>query len=141
MYKIFAVKTLYRSKVAGKPKVVDKYYNNIYDLLEERVVLVKARTFNEAIRKGEKEAVKYASFENHINPYGQKVVQEYIGGIDVFESYDEIKSNGEIYSYTQLIKSSLSNDKISDKIFGKEIKNERKLRKKFCNRRFTGITK
>ena len=100
MWKIYAVKTIYRNKAIGNPKTTDKDYRCDLDMIEERIVLIKARSFSEAIKKGEKEANKYASFESHINPYGQKVVEKYIGSIDAFEPFDDIAENKEIFSST-----------------------------------------
>jgi len=38
-----------------------------------------------------------------MNPYGQKVKQKYIGYIDVFEPFEKLKKNIEIFSSTFLI--------------------------------------
>lgn len=138
MWKIFAVKSLYRTVALGKPKKTDKYYRENLDLIEERIVTVKARNFNEAITKGEKEAKKYASETEHINPYGQKVKQKYIGSLDAFELYDKLKANLEVFSTTYLIKTSVSNSKLTNNVMGKVYKNEKKIRTKFFNREFSG---
>lgn len=141
MWKIYAVRTIYRTKALGNPKTTDKYYRRNLDMIEERIVLIKARSFDEAIKKGEKEAKKYASYESYINPYGQKVVEKYIGSIDVFEPFDEIAENKEIFSSTHIVPSTWGNKIITDRIFGTVNKNERHLRKKFLNKEFSGIVK
>ena len=138
MWKLYSIKTIYRTKAIGKPDVVDAYYKKNIDMVEERIVVLKARNFDEAIRKGEKEANEYVG-GTHINPYGQKVVQKYIGTIDVFEMFDDLELNAEIYSSTHLIPKDESSKKISDRIMGKEYKNELKIRKKFLNREFSGV--
>ena len=137
--KIFAIKTLYRTKASKKPKKTDKYYRKNFDLIEERIVTVKAHDFDEAIARGEKEAVKYASQTKYINPYGQKVKQKYIGSIDAFEPFDKLKANIEVFSTTYLCKTSISNIKLTNNMMGKIYKNEKKIRKKFLNRDLSGI--
>ena len=138
MWKIFAIKTLYRTTAMKKPKKTDKYYRKNLDLIEERIVTVKARNFDEAINKGEKEAIKYASETEYINPYGQKVKQKYIGSIDAFEPYGKLKANIEVFSTTYLCKASITNAKLTNNIMGKIYKNEKKIRRKFFNRELSG---
>ena len=138
MWKVFAIKTIYRTTTLGKPKKKDKFYRENLDSIEERIITIKARNFDEAISKGEKEAIKYASETEYINPYGQKVKQKYIGSIDVFEPFEEVKANIEIFSTTFLIDSSITNTKLTNNIMGKVYKNEQKLRRKFCNSQFSG---
>lgn len=138
MWKIFAIKTLYRTTAMKKPKKTDKYYRKNLDLIEERIVTVKARNFDEAIAKGEKEAIQYASETKYINPYGQKVKQKYIGSIDAFEPYDKLKANREVFSATYLCKTSITNAKLTNNLMGKIYKNEKKIRTKFLNREFSG---
>ena len=137
--RIFAIKTLYRTIATDKPTKTDKYYRENIDLIEERIVTVKARNFNEAITKGEREAKKYASKTEYINPYGQKVKQKFIGSIDAFEPFDKIKANIEVFSTTYLSKSSVSNDKLTNNVMGKIYKNEKKIRTKFFNKEFNEI--
>lgn len=137
MKKVFTVKTLYRTTTLGKPKKTDKYYHKNLDLIEERIITIKARNFDEAISKGEKEATKYASETEYINPYGQKVKQKYIGSIDVFEAFEKLKANIEIFSTTFLSDTSITNSKLTNNMMGKVYKNERKLRTKFLNSEFS----
>ena len=99
---------------------------------------MKARNFDEAIAKGEKEAIKYASENKYTNPYGQKVKQKYIGSIDAFEPYDKLKANIEVFSTTYLCKTSTTDTKLTNNVMGKIYKNEIKIRKKFFNREFSG---
>ncbi len=141
MWKLYSVKTIYRSKAVGRPKATDKRYRKDLDMIEEPIVNIKARSFDEAIKKGEIEARKYASSSPHINPYGQKVIQKYIGSIDAFEPFEDLSENKEVYSSTQLIPATWSNKTVTDRILGPEYKNERQLRTKFLNREFSGIVK
>jgi len=56
----FAVKTLYRTRVVGRPARRDAAYDGDANVVEERVVLFRARSFDDAIRKAEREARAYA---------------------------------------------------------------------------------
>jgi len=138
MWKVFTVKTLYRTTASGKPEKTDKFYREELDLIEERIVTIKARNFDEAISKGEKEAIKYASETEYSNPYGQKVKQKYIGSIDIFELYEELESNIEVFSTTYLSDTSITNSKLTNNTMGKIYKNEKELRTKFLNSEFSG---
>ena len=139
MWKIFSVKTIYRTSVSGAPKVIDENYRDNYDLLEERIVTLKARNFDEAISKGEKKAIKYALETKYLNPYGQKVSQKYIGSIDAFELFENFEANIEVYSTTFIVENSVTNDEITNNIMGNVYKNDRKIRTRFLNSEFSGI--
>ena len=76
--KLFAVKTLYRTTATGRPKRRDKHYDPDTALIEERVVLFRASTFDSAIRKAEREARKYAADDSGHNGYGQALATEYL---------------------------------------------------------------
>lgn len=141
MWKVYSVKTLYRTDAVGKPKKVNDDYRDDLVLIEERVVTLKARTFDEAISKGEKEAVAYACETSHINPYGQKVKQEYIGYIDAFEPFEEVAPNIEVFSSTFLVEKSFTETQIIDHAVGKEHENEQQIRLKFLNREYSGEIK
>ncbi len=72
-WKWFGVKTLTRWEAIGKPTNIDDNYDEEATLIEERIVLIKARSFDEAINKGEKEAKEDLS--EYKNFYGQKIKQ------------------------------------------------------------------
>ena len=141
MWKVFSVKTIYRILASGKPKITDENYREDLDLIQERIVTIKARNFDEAISIGEKEAIKYASETEYLNPYGQSIRQEYIGSIDAFEPFESISANVEVFSTTYLIESSINNDEITDNIMGKFYQNDKKIRTKFINSEFSGFIK
>ena len=141
MWKVYSVKTLYRTDAVGKPKKVNDDYRENVVLIEERIVTLKARTFDEAISKGEKEAVTYASETSHINPYGQNVEQKYIGYIDAFEPFEDIAPNIEVFSSTFLTEKNLSKSQVIDCVAGIEYENERQIRLKFLNREYSGEIK
>ena len=141
MWKVYAVKTLYRTRAVGKTTAIDSAYHDTYDLIEERILTLKARSFDEAISKGEKEAIRYAKETCHLNPYGQKVVQKFMGSIDAYEPFEAIEANVEVFSTTYLVNKTVSNEHITNNMFGNELKNEKKLRKKFLNREYSGVVK
>jgi hypothetical protein len=141
MWKVYSVKTLYRTDTIGAPKKVNEDYQEDLVLIEERIVTLKARTFDEAISKGEKEAITYARETSHINPYGQEVRQEYIGYIDAFEPFEELAPNIEVFSSTFLAEKSLPKSELIARVAGKEYENERQIRIKFLNKKYSGKIK
>jgi len=63
---------------------------------EERITLIHARTFDEAIRKGEAEAKRYAKGLGKV---------EYLGFITVFHLFDsKIEDGSEIYSILRSVR-------------------------------------
>ena len=140
-WKWFGVKTLFRTKTQGVPTFKDSSYDTEATLIEARILLVRARSFNEAIAKAEAEAKEYAS-EQYRNPYGQIVKQKYLGACEAFELYDDPASGVEVFSTTALIPQSISDNEIVKRHFGaREGKIERKRRRKFYNEELGVITK
>lgn len=72
--------------------------------------MIKARSFDEAIKKGEKEAKNNLS--EYKNFYGQKVKQRYLEVCDAFELFDEPNENGvEVFSLIETV-----SDKVKDSV-------------------------
>ncbi len=138
-FKWYSVKTLYKIYTVGTPKKTDKYYNNSTNLIEERIVLFKARNFEEAIKKANAEAMQYSTRPYHTNPYGQTVKMKYMNVYDCFELFDEPGNKKEIFSATEIVSNKLSNKKLFSNKFGKyESKSALKKRKRFLNQEFNG---
>lgn len=98
----FGVRTLHVIASRGRPHATDKDYCRTARLFEERIVLVWARNFDAAIRKGVAEARRYARSYRHRNPYGQPVRARYPGDDDV-SCFDEAPGNlVEVWSATEL---------------------------------------
>ncbi|MBI3650376.1 MAG: DUF4288 domain-containing protein [Acidobacteria bacterium] len=96
-------------------------------------MLIRARSFDEAISKAESEAKRYASEKYH-NHYGQIVKQRYLKACDAFELYDDPDSGVEVFSTTELVPNSISDDDvINQHLGGKESKDEIQRRRKFFN--------
>lgn len=118
-WKWYSVKTLYRYRVHGRPKAPDKYYQARQTMVEERVVLLRARSFDDALRRAGLEAKAYVLPGGHTNPYGQKVTLEYLEVEDAFELFADPASGVEVYSGTGLVPTRLSDDALVEAHFGK----------------------
>ena len=118
-WKWFGVKTVFRKEAIGKPTYVDASYEAKLTLVEERIVLIRARSFDEAISKAEAEAEKYAA-GNYSNCYGQLVTQRYLRACDAFELYDDPNNGVEVYSNTELVPKRVSDSKVIDQHLGIE---------------------
>jgi hypothetical protein len=103
MWNWYGVKTLYRTQAVGNPIKIDYRFDASVDLIEERVVLFRARSHDEAIRKAEAEASKYASNGSGRNIYGQVVRRRYLGVCDSFQMYDQPQATIEVFSSTFMV--------------------------------------
>ncbi|GAA5216471.1 DUF4288 domain-containing protein [Corallincola platygyrae] len=139
MWTVYTAKTLYRTVANGDPIAIDEHYRSDLVLIEERVVSIKARSFDDAIKWGEAEAEKYAKETSFVNPYGQDVTQEYLGFIDVFEPFENLPAGIEVFSSTYLAPQTLSPSQLIEHQAGCLFENERELRLKFCNQEFSGV--
>jgi len=127
-WKWFGVKTLFRWEAIGKPKSIDDNYDEA-TLVEEQIVSIKARNFNEAIKKGEKEAKENLS--EYRNFYGQKVKQRYLEVCDAFELFDEPNENGvEVFSLIETVSHKVEDSVLIENKFGKEQSAESFTRKR-----------
>ena len=133
-WKWFGVKTLTRWEAIGKPKSIDENFDEDATLVEERIVLIKARSFDEAIKKGEAEAENYLS--EYKNFYGQKVKQRYLKVCDAFELFDEPNESGiEVFSSIEMVSKKVKDSKLVENKFGKDesLESFNRKRKKFWN--------
>src|SRR5689334_915831 len=116
----YCVKTLYRWRATGEPDNPDQDFDPDASLIEERIVLIKARSFDEAIEKAEKEAHKYAKQPIYENLYGQTVRTKYLECCEAFELYDPPAANIEIYSATEIVSTKVKDAEIVDRKMGKK---------------------
>ena len=131
-WKWFGVRTLYRTTVKGRPKGVDALYDADATLCETRVVLIRARSFEEAIAKGEAEARRYVKYDHLPNRYGQIVVQTYLGECDAFELFDPPGVGVEVFSRTEVVSRKLSNRRlIQERLGPDQLEDESWRRNKF----------
>jgi hypothetical protein len=98
----FGVETLYRIVARGGPERVDAAYDADATLVEERVVLLRARSHASALASGEREARRYAA-TSHRNVYGQRVLTRYLGCAESFELFDPPAAGVEVFSTTEIV--------------------------------------
>jgi hypothetical protein len=89
-------------------------------LVEERIVILRARGFEEAIRKGEAEARSYARDCRHRNPYGQQVRQRYLAYCDAYIFDDAPKEGAEVYSSTEVAPRKSSDRALLRRVIGRK---------------------
>ncbi len=87
-------------------------------LIEERVVLVRARSSDEAIRKAEGEAEAYAEGPSHQNRDGAQVQTRYLGACDVFTIAGDAEAGAEVYSSMRIVDARQSTDRVLDMLLG-----------------------
>ena len=135
----YGVKTLFRTAAAGRPVARDAAYDARVSLVEERVVLFKARGFAAAIRAAESEARRYAR-HRYVNPYGQRVVTRYLGACNAFELFETPGVRAEVFSMTEVVPKQVSDRAVVDRRLGlKTNKNTDRLRRRnILNREFSG---
>lgn len=140
--KWYSVKTFFRSEIFGSPIAKDEFYDSSVTLIEERIQVFKAESHEEAIFLAESESVLYIK-DNHINPYGQKVVTRLMAGLNAYEMFEQLSnettSGLEIYSNTFLISTNVDDDSIIDMHLGNKEYLSGEFRKNILNREFSGI--
>ncbi|MHC4470445.1 MAG: DUF4288 domain-containing protein [Planctomycetota bacterium] len=136
-WKWFGVKTLYRITAEGKPRAMDGRFVPDIDLIEERVVLVKARNSEEAHRKAAEEARGYAG-DWHTNPYGQQVCCRLIDHQVAFECFDEPGAGAEVFSDVFVMPKSVKDEDLVVMRLDTEDPIEDDRRTIFLNEEFSG---
>lgn len=117
----FGVRTLYRTRLVGRPRSPDSDYHPGYALIEERVVLFRAKSGSDAIAKAEREAKRYAA-NGSTNVYGQKLVVSYLGTATAYEMDRPPRNAEEIYSDTEIVSSTVTARSIVLRRCGKDDK-------------------
>lgn len=135
----YGVKSIYRETPKGRPKGKDDRYVAGLTLVEERVVLIRARSFDEAIRKGEQEANRYIEHTKSRNRYGQELVGRLINCEAYDMSPDDPVAGVEVFSSMELVPKSLSDDELLGRVIGCQADADRsQLTDNFGNIVFTG---
>lgn len=88
-------------------------------LVEERIVLLHAEDFDEAIRLGEAEAEQYAR-DTWPNADGDMGRNRYLGVCNVFDIKDTPAEGVEVYSRLLLRPSAEDDDVVIERLFGSE---------------------
>jgi hypothetical protein len=132
--KWFGVKTVYRSRATGRPLKRDRHYDPDATLIEERIVLIRATDFDQALKAAEREALRYVR-DGHENLYGQRIETRFLGACDAFELFDPPGPHGEVYSRTEIVSRGITNAAVVKQLIGSSsTKGERYTRRKFVNR-------
>lgn len=117
-WKWYGVRSLYRLVALGRPKNPSASYAPDATLVEERIVLVKARNNEEALRKAETEGKNYARSIRHTNGYGQRIKNRILKVLDAYELFDSLSSGAEVFSTTEEIDASIPDEQICKRLIG-----------------------
>ncbi|MCX6628631.1 MAG: DUF4288 domain-containing protein [Candidatus Solibacter sp.] len=116
----YGVRTLFRFVAVGKPKVTDRHFDATSTLVEDRVVLFRADTFDSAIKHAEAEAREYCNRTRYVNIYGQSVQLKSLGVANAYSLYEDEPSAGcEVYSATTIVPRIVSDVRVVAERFGK----------------------
>lgn len=130
----YGVRTLIRLIATGKPTLRDRHFDAGSTLVEDRVVLFRATSFEDAIEQAETEARQYCQAISFRNIYGQRVRLKYLGAVDAFSMLDHHPAPGcEVYSSTALVPKSVSDSSVCKERFGKQPERGARSRFKFLD--------
>ena len=121
----FGVKTLFRTRAVGEPAHTDEHFRPGWTLVEERIVLLRARSGAEALRRAEREAAAYVPAEPSHNRYGQRIETAPLGCRTAFELFDD-EARGlegatgtiEVFSQTHRVPESTPDDEVCERFLG-----------------------
>jgi hypothetical protein len=93
-------------------------------LIEERVILVRADSFDAALAEGEAEARRYVARprRRQTNAFGERILTAWLGDLDAFQLFDKPADGAEVFSSTRLVPASKPDSAISNALFGPERK-------------------
>lgn len=131
----YAVKTLYRTFTDGFVENPDEDYREDLDMLEERIVLLRADSFDDAIEQAEREAREYARVEQ-TNSYGQRICINYIEACDAYMLGESPAESVEIFSSTALISRDATDTELTDMRLGAVTDDDERYSKKFLSQEF-----
>lgn len=134
-WKWYGVKTLYRAETTGKADHKGAGFDPQATMVEERVVLFRARSFDEAVRKAEREAQQYVTDSDYTGCFGQRVSTRYMGCADVFWLFEPPAEKVEVFSTTEIFPAQVSDAEIiRDRIGKTETVAIKRKRRNFFNR-------
>jgi hypothetical protein len=114
----------------------DRYFDPDSTLIEDRVVLFQATSFDDAIAQGIREGRSYSRQTKFVNLYGQRVRMRFLHACDAFEIPEGKPGAGcEVYSSTELVRSSVPDSSVIRRRMGPEAAGPPKKRYKFINAR------
>jgi len=131
----YGVRTLFRLLAVGKPKWTDRYFDPLSTLVEDRVVLFRAKDLDDAIRQAEEEAARYCKATRYENIYGQQVRLRFLRATDAFEMSVEgqPRSGSEVYSTSALVAKSVRDSRVIVSCWGKKERHDWRARNKFVD--------
>lgn len=109
----YSVKSLYRMEVTAQGAAEPRLSS-----FEARVVLIRAKTFEDAINKAEDEARRYAEDGNWPNRLGEQVSTRFLGAVDAYALSDELEDGAEVHSSILFLDPSVSDEQIVDRVLG-----------------------
>ena len=105
--KWFGVKILLRTEAVDRPRARDADYDPDGTLVEERVIVVRARDAKEAFVLARR-AAETETARGYPNAYGQKVRQRVLKRWDSYELFDAPGHGREVFSDTKRVSRSVS---------------------------------
>ena len=118
----YGAKTLYLWSTDEEPKNKDAEYIDDGFGLEERIVLLKANSFDEAIILAEQEAKEYE--KSWVNKYGQPVTIKYLEACDVYKMPSNPNEKTEAFSMVSKFEGKPDIAELESMRFGYEIDEE-----------------
>jgi hypothetical protein len=114
----FGVKLLHKITISGIPEKdkLDEFYRDNSEFFEERIILVKASSFDEAYQLAESEAKE--GDDVYENKYGQTVKWEFYRSVDCFHLFDSLQSPVEVFSTLFAKKQGEDEEGLLDKRYG-----------------------
>jgi hypothetical protein len=124
----FAVKSLLRSEAIGKPRTTKYPYDPKLTMVEERIVIFRARNEREAIKKAEREARRNLC-RRAKNMFGETITHRLIRSFDVYP-LDCVPSDGaEVFYLWRAVSKDVPDKRVAQKFIG-EGPTPRKLQEK-----------
>ena len=113
----FVVRTMIRSQPRGRPRRRDAAYRSGVATIEDRFVLLRAKDFDDALRRGEAEAAEYVRLAT-VNAYGQRVAERVLGYVEAFSLYRRPVDGDEVFSRIEVVDPAESASQLLDRKLG-----------------------
>jgi hypothetical protein len=111
----YAVKAVFRTDVTAPGATVPRLSS-----FEERVVLFRAASFNEALQRAEEEAQRYAEENRWRNDQGEDVCTRYLDALDAFSLSDKLDDGAELYSKILVVNPETRDGDVVERTMGSE---------------------
>jgi len=111
----YAVKSVFRTDVTAVGAAAPRLSS-----FEERVVLFRATSFDEALHRAEEEAQRYAEENRWPNEHGEEVRTRYLDALDAFSLSDNLDDGAELYSKILFVDPSTTDSHVVERTIGSE---------------------